>query len=108
MQMRFRRSNLAKRQNRIAVSFVCHLPRRESANLFLPLVAEYEDHHLMIDVRVVAQAADRAAARDREHLICSLSLLGEWGQRPDVFRLRFLVMHLDPEFTLVALMFFLL
>lgn len=29
------------------------LPRRESANLLLPLVAEHQDHHLLINVRVV-------------------------------------------------------
>src|SRR5277367_4158384 len=84
------------------------LPRREATDFVLPFVAEHEDHHLMIYVGVVAEAADRSATGDRKHLVCSLRLLREWGQRADLRWRWLLPMHLDPEFACVALMLFIL
>src|SRR5271156_6246405 len=105
------RSRIASRQNRIAASFDCHcarLPRREPADLVLPLVAEDQDHHLVIDVRVVAQAAYRATARGREHLVGGLSLFCELGQRADFCGSWYCAMYSHPERALVTLVLLLL
>src|SRR5277367_338244 len=56
-------------------------PAAESRDLRLPLVAEREDQHLLVDVRVLGQRLHRAATRRREHLVRRLRLPIERGQR---------------------------
>ena len=74
----------------------------------LPFVAEYQNHHLLIDVRVMTQAAYRASARGRHHLVCCLSLLCERGKRSDLFWRWLFSVYLDPECAHVALMLLIL
>src|SRR5277367_4603759 len=83
---------------------IASLPRRESTDFFLPLVAKHQDHHLLIDVRVVAQASYRASALRRENFVGGLSLLCERRQRSDVPWRWLRAMYFDPEFALVAFM----
>src|ERR1700746_1468317 len=74
----------------------------ERGDLRLPLLAEGEDQHLLIDLGVLDQRFHRAATRRREHLIGRLGLPVELRQRRDLRR--FLAMHLQPELALETLM----
>ena len=76
----------------------------ESRDLALPLFAEGQHQHLLVDVRVLTQTAHRAAARVGENLKCRARLLIELRQRRDLRRL--LAMHLEPELALEPLVLF--
>src|SRR6202030_2088319 len=76
----------------------------ERCNLALPLLAEGQHQHLLVDMTVLGQAAHRTAARIGEDLKSSAGLLIELRQRRDLWRL--LAMHLEPELALEALILF--
>jgi hypothetical protein len=62
-------------------------PAAEGGDLRLPLVAEGQDQHLLVDVRVLGQRLHRAAACRREHFVRRLPLLVERRERRDLRRL---------------------
>src|SRR5260370_38511625 len=67
----------------------------KSRYLRLPLIAERQDQHLLVDVGVFGQRFHRAATRGREHFVCRLGLPIESRQRRNLRRL--LAMDLQPE-----------
>ena len=55
----------------------------EGCDLILPLLAESQHQNLLIDMRILAETAHRAAARIGEHLKSRARLLVELRQRRD-------------------------
>src|SRR5712692_5233932 len=76
----------------------------ERRDLVLPLLAEGENQHLLIDVRILGQRSHRSATLAGEHLIGLPRLLIELRQRRD--RGRLLAMYFKPELALESLMLF--
>src|SRR6267378_5793530 len=76
------------------------LARSVAADFLLPAIAEYQDHHLLLDIRVMAESLDRAATLHRQLLVRELCLPRELRKRRDLFRKLAVLLH--PEFALEA------